>query len=158
VVERLGPVVVQIVEVGDVESVGVESSQALLDGAQDGVAAEIPLSTMGCGCDEPLSVQFSGRRALRGRYERAPHLRREQVLLARTRAKGNAEAALRQADPVVRRGVEIADAGFPGSVHRLVGILIGGLAVQVAQLRAAEPEFGECWSPPERAGGHPRGH
>ena len=154
--DRLGvrrrPVVVGIVQVGDVDAIEPESLEALVDRAADAVAAEVVLPPRGGGNREALVVHRAV--GVVARDEEAPDLRREHVLVAGTVGERRAEAALGQTESVVRRGVEVADAGVPGRVDRGPRLVVGRLAEQVAQLRGAEAEFGHGQAGPQRATQH----
>ena len=50
-------------------------------------------------------------------------------------------------EPVVRRGVEIAHAELPGRIDRRPRVVVGYLAVEVAELGAAERELAEGVAP-----------
>src|SRR5690606_30839780 len=54
-----------------------------------------------------------------------------------------AEAALREAEPVVRRGVEEADAVLPGGVDGGAGLRVGDRREEVAEGRGAQAEPGK---------------
>ena len=88
------------------------------------------------------------------RDEEPPDLGGEHVLVSGAACEGGAEAALGQAESVVRRGVEVADAGVPGRLDRGVRLVVGRLAEQVAELRGAESEFGQGQAGPQRATQH----
>ena len=66
------------------------------------------------------------------------------VLVARARREGCAEAAFRQAEAVVRGGVEVADARVPGGVDRRRGVLGGVARYRLPMTGGAEAEFGEA--------------
>ena len=91
---RLPPVVVGIVQVEDVESVGPEAGEAMVDGTEDAVAAEIPLPPVRRRGDESVVIELAGRSRLRRRQEQASHLRREQILIATAPRERGPEPAL----------------------------------------------------------------
>src|SRR5699024_5701953 len=73
-------------------------------------------------------------------YEEPTGLRRENELVARLRAEERAEPSLREAEPVVRGGIEVADACVPCGLEHGTRVVIGHRAIQVADARGAETE------------------
>ena len=149
---RLGrgllPVVVGVVQVDDVHPVQAGALQAGLERAEHPVPAEVPDPPVVGGDVEPLRV--APVRVLRRRYEQPPDLRRDHVLVARPGPQGRAEPPFGEPEPVVRRGVEVADARRPGGVDGGGELLVGGGPVEVAALRRAEAQLGEAHRRPAR--------
>lgn len=87
------------------------------------------------------------------RDEQPAHLGGEGVGVTGAVAQRGAEPPLRQAETVVGRGVERADAGVPGGVHRGTGGLVGDRLVEVAEGGAAQRQLRDR----HRAGAQPGG-
>src|SRR4029079_2804634 len=108
--------------------------------SQNSVAAEVEDPLVGSRDGVPLVVQ-----TLRcgNRLQKPSDLGGADVLLAGAHAEGDAEAAFRQAQPVVGRGVEVAHAELPGSVDCRARLAVGHLLVQVPELCAAERQLAQ---------------
>ena len=106
------PVIVGVVHVDDVDAVDAEPLEAVLDRAQHPVAAEV-VHPAGVGRHVEAVREVALVRGLGTRHQHAPDLRGQDVLVARVRGQRAPEAALREPEAVVRRGVEIADAALP---------------------------------------------
>jgi hypothetical protein len=136
----VGDVLVRVVQVDDVEMVEAQPVEALGERAEDPVAAEVEDAAVRRGHDEPLVVEPFD--PVHG-FEHATHLGRDHPFVARTRTESGAETPLREAEPVVRRGVEVADAELPRSIDGGQRVVVRHLRVEVPELRAAEGERGQ---------------
>ena len=145
-------VVVGVVQVEDVEPVQPGAPQRVLDRPQNAVAAEVPDAT-GIGRHlEALPIRLTGR--LGARHQNSSDLGRDDVLVARALTQLFAHAPLGETDAVVRRRVEIADAGIPRAVDGLLRLLGRGDAIEVSQLGGSEAELSELEPAPHRASLH----
>ena len=108
--------------------------QAVLDRAHDAVVGVVVDQAERQAALELAMVE---RRRI-ARLEQAPDLGREHELVALLVAQRLAETVLGQAEAVVRRGVEIADAGVVAGLDRGARLLIGERLVHVAERRPAE--------------------
>src|SRR5205823_4586408 len=130
-------VVVGVVEVDDVDSVQAEPFQAGLKAAAYAVGAEVPHAAVGGGHGEAVREVVA---ALAGGLQDAADLGGDRVGGTGVFAKDGADSAFGQAEAVVRGGVEVADALLPGRGHRLAGLFLADLGVEVADGGPAEGE------------------
>src|SRR5699024_1555913 len=136
-VDRLGPVVVGIMDVDDVDMVCSQPFEGFVDGAPNAVSGVVPHPDPVSGDHEAFVIEI-GRP--RGRTDETPHLRRQQELLSRLRGQGFAEAAFAQSQTVVRGGVEIPYAQIPRLGDRSYRSLVIDISVEVPDRRTAESE------------------
>ena len=94
--------------------------------------------------DEALIVQPAGD--VDG-LEHASDLRREHVVVARTRGERGSQPPFREAEPVVRCRVEVAHPEFPGCVDGAAGVGVRYFPVHVPELRAAERKLAQRKGP-----------
>ena len=131
---------VEVVDHQQVDRSQAEPLQAVLVGTHDAVVAVIEVQRERQRIAPVLLVQKIGPS---GGAQHAAHLGGDHELLARAAAQEFAEAMLALAMAVERRGVEVADAGFPGALDHLPGGGAADIAEQVADRRTAEPKPGE---------------
>ena len=125
-----------VVDIGDVDAGQAQALQAVLDGAAHAIRGVVVIDPERQAGDEGAMLP-----ALRGiGTEQPADLGGEHELIARLVAQHLAEAVLRNAGPVFRRGVEVADAGIPGRFQRRHGIGVRDDLEHVAQRRAAEAD------------------
>ncbi|SII97821.1 Uncharacterised protein [Mycobacteroides abscessus subsp. abscessus] len=105
-VDRLGPVVVGVVDVDDVDAVEAQPLEGLLEGAADAVRGVVAHTGLVAGHGEALVVPLL--RVLRGADE-PTDLRRDEVLLTGLGPQHLAEATLAQPETVVGCGVVVPD-------------------------------------------------
>jgi len=147
--ECLLTVVVRVVDERDVDAVQAEPAQARLQAAPDAVRAEVEPPDLGRRDVEARGVTGrpgpagAGGRGRPGGLEEAADLGGEHVLVSRTVPQGVAQTALGQAEAVVRRGVERADAAVPRRVDRGCGVVVAHRGEQVPDRRAAEGQLGD---------------
>lgn len=135
--------VVRIVQVDDVDAVEAEAPQAVLQGPAHPVGAEVPPPAVRHRDGEPVVQPSLLGIPARQRVEDPPDLGGEGVRGAGPGAQRGAESALREAETVVRGGVEVADALLPSGVHgegRLLGV---DGSEEVADGRGPERELGD---------------
>ena len=130
-IEDLASMLVGVVEIDDVNGVHAEPLEALLQRPQDAVATEVPDAPMGCRPSKPSSS--SSPTGLNGSSRRPTFVDTTYSLRGRL-CEGRAEATLGEPEPVVGRGVEVADPVVPGGIDRRVGLLVGDRPVEVAEL------------------------
>ena len=129
----------RVVQVQHVEAVEPRALERLLDARTDAVGREIPHpSVVGGHHEVVVGVELSG--TLGVRFEQAPDLGRHDVLVARFRRQERTEPALGQPQPVVRGGVEIADADIPRGLQDRPGFVVGERPEQVADVGGAVAE------------------
>src|SRR5438445_13277652 len=105
-------------DVEDVDPVDAESRDALLDRAHHAVVGEV---------EDGVERRRAWKRVAlrrRARTEQAADLCCEHVLVPRLGPEDRAEALLRQAVPVLGRGVEKANAGRPRGLDDLVRLIV----------------------------------
>src|SRR5262245_63278955 len=95
----------------DLDPIGSESAQARVEASSHAVGAEVPYPPLRHGHVE--AIRQIGSALGRG-LEQTPHLCGQYVLLAPPIRESVGEPTLGETEPVVRRGVEVADAGSPG--------------------------------------------
>jgi hypothetical protein len=134
------------VDEGDVDTVDSEPLEALVEGAADAVAAEVPLPPPGGRDLEALVVAPPGAGGIG--HEQPADLRRQHVLVARTPGQGPSQAALGEPQPVMRCGVESADAAVPRGVDRGLRLLVRNGCGEVADRPGPEVQLGEAQSRP----------
>src|SRR6185436_4272570 len=129
-----------IVAEQDVHSWNAETREAFGVRTQDGVVAIVEHRRIG----SRRKIAFAtDRRILRARgHERAADLGGDRRSRLRAGERG-AETRLAQAEAIERRGVEQPYAGSVCSPHRGERILVGQLAVQVADAGRAETEHAD---------------
>ena len=127
-------IAIDIVDVDNVEPRNAEALQALVDRAQRPGAGIVPALPVRQHID--IAVLLARRGAVRN--EESSDLRREDVLVARDAAERLADADFRKAVAVMRRGIEIADAGRARMAHQRDRFVFGDGAEEIAQRRAAE--------------------
>ncbi len=157
--------VIGIVDERDVDPVQAEAVQARLQAAQDAVGAEVEPPDVAGGHGEALGVAVGradgasgvgmARRA--AGLEQAADLGGDDVVIARAVPQRVAEAALGQAEAVVRRGVEGPDPAVPGRVDGGPGVVVAHLGEQVPDRRAAEGQLGDVDRRPAEAAQRKRG-
>jgi len=125
----------EVVDVDDVDVAEREALQAVFDRAARAVGRVIDDAPEGQGGDEG-----SGDLARRVGHQQAADLGRERVVLARTTAQRLSEPVFGEAGAIVRRGVEVADAGVPCGVHGRQCCFFAGGVIHVAQPGAAEAQ------------------
>ena len=113
--ECLLPVVVRIVDQRDVDPVQAEPDQAGLHAAPHAVGAVVEHRRWCAGTANPSVSRPCGSAT---GLQQAPDLGGDDVLVARPPGQRGAEAALGQAEAVVRGRVERADAARPRRVDR----------------------------------------
>ncbi|MDT4834877.1 hypothetical protein FQZ97_685270 [compost metagenome] len=128
----------------DVQAVGAQAAQAVLDGAQGGVGAVV--------VDDAIAVAVLEQPALLAELAAAgvfqfveddpADLGAEHVLVTRTGSQGSTQARFGKAGTVEGRGVEVANAVVPGGVDGGLDFFRGHRAEHVAQRRSAEAEAG----------------
>ena len=135
--ERVALVQVGVVHERDVDVVGAEADQALLERSQHRVArvVEVRIDLADVAEDRLGAVGA-------GRIEHPSDLGREHVLVARSPTQRVPEAPFRGTVPVQRRGVEVPDAARPRGVDRRVRVLVADAREHVADRRGAEAEAG----------------
>ncbi len=133
--------IVRVVQVRDVDAVQPQSVEAVLDGAQNAVAGEVPHALCQRLDDEAVVIQAA--RSRRIGFEQASDLGGEDKCVGVARAKRSAKAPFRQAQAIVRRGVEVSDAGIPCGVYGSASILVRDSAIQVAELRGTKADLCE---------------
>jgi hypothetical protein len=124
---------VEVVHQEDVDPPGAEALQAVLERTHHAVVGVVVDLGKRQAVLELAVVE--GRRI--ARLEQAPDLGREHEIGARLAAQRLAEAMLRQAEAVQRRGVEIADAGIMAGLERGPRLGIRERPVHVAERRPA---------------------
>ena len=134
-VQHLAVVLVGIVHEHDVDPVEAHPLEARLERAQHALAAVVaPPARRGRDGEALVVLAGAGGIGL----EQPPDLGRDDERVARALAQDRADAALRQAQPVVRGRVEVADAGVPRALDGAAGVLVRRHPIQVADRRAAE--------------------
>jgi hypothetical protein len=136
-VEDLGVVLVGIVDEQDVDAVQAKALEARRDRAQDAVAAVVAPAPVRRGHGEALVV-VAGH--LGDRLEQPSDLRGQDELVTRALGERGADAPLGEAEPVVRRGVEVAHAELPRRVDGRARIRVGRGAVEIAELGTAQSQ------------------
>src|SRR6185436_15140861 len=149
--DRRRPVVVRIVDQGDVDPVEAETGQALVDRSTDTIGAVVEHRPDGPGPDvegvlspvERLSIDVGAGRDLgRGPVEPAD-LGRQHVLVARPCRERPAESSLRGAVAVQRSHVERSDPDVPPVVDDADRLGVGHSREQPTDRRPAQPEPGQ---------------
>ncbi|BBJ45556.1 hypothetical protein SSPO_082740 [Streptomyces antimycoticus] len=137
-VEVLG----DVVDPDDVEPVGAQAPQAVLDRPQGGVGRPLVHDLVGTAVFEQtaLLAEVTVGGVLHLVEDDATHLRAEHVLVAGAPGERVAEANLRQAGAVEGGGVVVTDAVLPGGVDGGGGLLGGDVAEHAAQRCGAEAE------------------
>ena len=138
--DGLVQILLGVVHEDDVHPVQAEPLEALVEAAADPVGGVVPPPHQVVGDVEQVGVTSAGPRV---RLEQPAHLGRHHELLPRPARQGCAEPPLRQAQPVVRGRVEVAEARVPGRVERRPRLLVGQRGVQVAEGRCAEAQLGD---------------
>jgi len=87
------------------------------------------------------SVIVELMRVLRCWHEGATDLGGDDELVARSAGERGTEPALGQSQPVVRSGVEVANAARPRDIDGVDRLGVGGLAVEVAEGGGAEADL-----------------
>ena len=85
----------------------------------------------------------AGALVRRADLQQAPDLARQHVVVALLAAQETVEPRLGQAEAVERRGVVVAAAGLPGLDQDGMRLVVGDGAVEIAERRRAEAQFGE---------------
>ena len=127
-------VLIRVVDVEDVDLVDAQPRDALLDRAHDAVVREVIHGVERGRARKRVALR---RRA---RTEQAADLGREHVLVSRLGAEHCAEALLRQAIPVLGRGVEKANASRPRGLDDLMRLIVRESLEQAPQRRGAETQ------------------
>jgi hypothetical protein len=96
------------------------------------ITAEVEYPPVRCRDDESAVVESLDAV---GRLEKASHLGREDVLVARTAPEGGPEPALGETEPVMRGGVEVPDAQLPGPIDCCQYIGVRHLTKEASELR-----------------------
>ncbi len=135
-VRRPVGIAIDVVDVDDVEPRNAEALQALVDRAQRPGAGIVPALPVRQHID--IAVLLARRGTVRN--EQSSDLRREDVLVSRDAAERLADADFRKAVAVMRRGIEIADAGCARVPHQCDRFVFGDGVEEIAQRRAAESE------------------
>ncbi|MNR09788.1 hypothetical protein D3C85_1260070 [compost metagenome] len=131
-----------IVHPHDVEPVGLQALQAVLDRAQRrrlGVVVDDPV---GAAVPEHVALlaQVTGGDVLHLVQDQAPDLGGQHDAVAVAAGQRVAQARFRQAGAVERRGVEEADAVLPGGIDGRLRLGFGNGAEHVAQRCGAEAQ------------------
>src|SRR6185369_5039086 len=108
---RAGPRLIGVVREEDVDRVEPEPVEALPQRPLDTRGREVPAPLPVAGNDEPVVVAFAGPGP---GNDQTTHLCGHHELVARPAAQLRADPALGEAETVMRRGVEVADAAVPG--------------------------------------------
>lgn len=126
----------------DVQAVGAQSLQAVLDGAQGGVRAVVVDHLVGAAVlEEPaLLTEVAGGGVLGLVQDDPADLGGEDVGVARVLGEDVAEPDLGEAGAVEGGGVEIADALVPGGLHGGRGLVVGDRPEHVPERCGAEAE------------------
>ncbi|MCW0450613.1 hypothetical protein NB706_003447 [Xanthomonas sacchari] len=127
-----------VVQQQHIDVIGAEPLQAALEGTQHAVAAVVEL-----GAAPGHGEAVPPRRGRGIVVDAAADLGRERVAGARQPTQALPQALLAQPVAVVRRGVEMADAGGIGIGHRGQRHRIVHLGVQIADRRGAEAQGGQ---------------
>eukprot|EP01136_Pigoraptor_vietnamica_P037944 Opistho-1_new@106586 len=137
-VEILG----HVVDPDDVQVVGLQALQAVLDRAQGRVGRVVVDDLVRASMLEDLALLAVVARAdvLELIEHQAADLGADDVVLARPVGQGLAHAQLGQAGAVEGRVVEVADAVVPGRGHGGARLGLGDVAEHIAERRGAEAE------------------
>ena len=131
---------VAVVQEEDVDAVGAEALQAVLEGAHDAVVAVVDLGAeRGGSGEEGVGDGPGGGRAAGG--EAPAGFGGEDGAGGQT-AQGGADAVLGEAEAVERGGVDVGDAGGDGGLDGGHGGVFGLGLVEVAEAGGAEAEGG----------------
>lgn len=140
--QRLLGVVVRIVQVDDVDPVQAQPLQAGLQAPAYAVRAEVPDPLVGGGDGEAVGQVVAG--GLRPGTEQSADLGGQDVLVPGQTAQSGAEAPFGQAEAVVRGGVEVPYAGFPGGQDGPFGLGVADRGEEVPDPGGAEGEFADA--------------
>ena len=132
--QRLLDVVVGVVQVHDVDVIEAQPFEAGGERPADAVGAEVEHDVGRLDAEEHVGVGVGAR------LEQATDLRRDHERGTIDRAEDPTESALRLAEAVVRRGVDVADPGTQRGEHHLRGVVLIDRLEQSAERRAAQPE------------------
>jgi hypothetical protein len=132
-----------VVDPGDLDAVGLQALQAVLDGAQRGVFRVVVDDPVGAAVQEhaALLALVARGHVLELVQHEAADLGADDVLAARPARERLAHADLGQAGAVERCVVEVADAVVPGRVHGGACLGLGDVAEHVAQRGGAEAQL-----------------
>ena len=130
------PAPVDVVDQRDVDGIGAEALQAVLERAQRRVVAVVVVEAERIGA----AARPCGRTA-RLRVEQAPHLRRQHDGAPVDLPQAFAESMLREAHAVERRDVEVAQSGGVQRVERAMDRRVGRSRRQRAERRTADAEL-----------------
>lgn len=138
--DRLVDVVIGVVHIDDVDAVELHPGEARLQTAPHPVTGVVE------DTDEVVAhvegVRHVGPRRVGVRLEEPADLGTEHVGVAGPTGEGGAEAALRQAEAVVRCRVVVAHSLLPGGRNDRVRRAVVHRAVEVAEVGATQPEGG----------------
>ena len=145
--ERLGHgevevVALGVVQVDHVDAIEPHPLKRLGDARADAVGADIPLAPQRRRNVEVV-VEVETAVVVGVRAQQAPDLRGDHVLVARLGRKERAQPALGQPEPVMRRGVEVADAALPRRLEDGERVIVAHRAEEVADVGGAVAERGQ---------------
>src|SRR5205823_528332 len=129
-----------VVQVGDVNVVQAQPFQGVLDAAPDAALGEVPYASAGSGNVEALGVLA----AAGVRFQHTAHFGGDDKFIPRLVPEDGAKPLFGESQPVVRRGVEVADAGIPCGENRGERLPVRDGPVQVSYACTAEAEPAEA--------------